>query len=275
MNGRLLAFDSGIGGLSVVRELRALLPELTIDYIADNAVFPYGELPDPVLIERVGALVDAAIARLRPDAVLIACNTASTVALDALRARFALPFIGCVPPIKWAAAVSRTRHIGLLATAATVRRPYLRELQNRFAPDCTLIAHGARGLADIAEAAFRRRAVDRDAIRHELDELFDQAQGDRIDVVGIGCTHYSFLLEPLRALSPPGITWLDPAGAVARQAAAVLAALPAGGTNSHGTGTAWFTGPPQDEARLRAGLAAFGYAAIEPFALDPVLSARG
>ena len=148
---RLLAFDSGIGGLSVVRELRALLPGMPIDYLADNAVFPYGELPDAVLVARVLELLDAAIEQRRPDAVVIACNTASTTALDALRARHRVPFIGCVPPIKWAAAVSRTRHIGLLATSATVRRPYLRTLQARFAPDCTLIAHGARGLADIAE----------------------------------------------------------------------------------------------------------------------------
>ncbi len=271
MTGGLLAFDSGIGGLSVVRELRALLPHATIDYLADNAIFPYGELPDAVLVARVLELLDVAIGRLRPDAVVIACNTASTTALDALRARHEVPFVGCVPPIKWAAAVSRTRHIGLLATSATVRRPYLRALQTRFAPDCTLIAHGARGLADIAEAAFRRRPVDRDAIRRELDGLFNQPGGDRIDVVGISCTHYGFLLEPLQALSPPHITWLDPAGAVARRAQAVLDALPAGHADQvdRGRGQAWFTGPAGDPDRLRAGLAGFGYDGMRLFDVAP------
>ncbi len=276
MTRRLLAFDSGIGGLSVVRELRALLPEIPIDYLADNAVFPYGELPDAVLVARVLELLDAAIDRLRPDVVVIACNTASTTALDALRARHALPFVGCVPPIKWAAAISRTRHIGLLATSATVRRPYLRALQARFAPDCTLLAHGARGLADIAEAAFRRRPVDRDAIRRELDGLFNQPGGERIDVVGISCTHYSFLLEPLRALSPDEITWLDPAGAVARRARTVLDELPAahaGGTLPD-RGQAWFTGPTEDPERLCAGLAGFGYDGMMPFDAAAA-SARG
>lgn len=270
-NHRLLAFDSGIGGLSVVRELRALLPGIPIDYLADNAVFPYGELPDPVLIERVSVLVGAALVRFRPDAVVVACNTASTVALAGLRARFDVPFIGCVPPLKWAAEVSRTRTIGLLATSATVRRPYLRDLQSRFAPDCTLLAHGARGLADIAEAAFRHRAVDRAAIARELDQLFGQDGGDRIDVVGIGCTHYSFLLDTLRALSPAGITWLDPAAAVARRAQSILSGLGprpdmAGGPIDRGQ--AWLTGPAKDAARLQEGLAGFGYGEIMPFDVD-------
>lgn len=271
---RLLAFDSGIGGLSVVRELRALLPGIPIDYLADNAVFPYGELPDAVLIERVCMLVGAALSRLRPDAVIVACNTASTVALAELRARFDVPFIGCVPPIKWAAEVSRSRTIGLLATSATVRRPYLRDLQSRFAPDCTLLAHGARGLADIAEAAFRHRTVDRAAIARELDQLFGQDGGDRIDVVGIGCTHYSFLLDILRELSPPGITWLNPAGAVARRAQFVLSTLAPGSEVAEGPvdrGHAWFTGPAKDAARLLEGLAGFGYAEIMPFDVDASL----
>ncbi len=277
MTRRLLAFDSGIGGLSVVRELRALLPGTPIDYLADNAVFPYGELPDAVLVARVLELLDAAIGRLHPDAVVIACNTASTTALDALRARHGVPFIGCVPPIKWAAAVSHTRHIGLLATSATVRRPYLRTLQAQFAPDCTLVAHGARGLADIAENAFRRRPVDRDAIRRELDGLFDQPGGNRIDVVGISCTHYSFLLEPLQALSPGGVTWLDPASAVARRAKTVLDELPASpaGKTLPEPGQAWFTGPAKDPERLRAGLAGFGYDGMMPFEATPAGASSG
>ena len=277
MTARLLAFDSGIGGLSVVRELRAILPGVAIDYLADNAVFPYGELPDEALVARVLDLLGVAIARLRPDAVVIACNTASTTALEALRARHpTVPFVGCVPPIKWAAAVSLTRTIGLLATSATVRRPYLRALQARFAPDCTLIAHGARGLADLAEQAFRRRAVDPDAIRRELDGLFGQPGAERIDVVGISCTHYSVLLEPLRALSPAGITWLDPAGAVARRAKAVLDGLPGHvdrasvDDRSPGDDRAWFTAPAGYADRRRAGLAGFGYDGMTLFEAAPL-----
>lgn len=204
VGAHLLAFDSGIGGYGIVGALRARLPGARITMLADNAFYPYGEVTDAALVARIGHVIAEAIRRFAPDAVVIACNTASTVALAPLRARFALPFIGCVPPIKWAASISRTRTIGLLATAATVRRPYLSDLARRFAPDCRLIAHGARGLADMAEAAFREQPIDHGALRSELDALFGQEGGGAVDVVCIGCTHYSFLLDALCEASRPG-----------------------------------------------------------------------
>ena len=256
---RVLAFDSGIGGYGIVGALRARLPHADITMLSDNAVYPYGEIPDAALVARIERVVGAGIATWRPDVVVIACNTASTVALDTLRQRFAVPFVGTVPPVKWAASLSRSRHIGLLATAATVRRPYLRDLATRYAPDCTLLAHGARGLADLAEAAFRGRPVPQDAIRGELAALFGQPGGALIDVVCIGCTHYSFLLDALRAGSPDGILWLDPAEAVARRTVDVLSERgPDGG--GKGGGQAVFTAPPDEPEALRRGLRAFGYA---------------
>ena len=254
----LLAFDSGIGGYGIVGALRARLPGARITMLADNALYPYGELADATLIARLESLIAAARLRFAPDAVVIACNTASTVALPALRERFDLPFIGCVPPIKWAASLSRTRHIGLLATAATVKRPYLRDLAQRFAPDCRLLAHGARGLADLAEAVFRGQPINRDAIRRELDALFGQEGGERIDTVCIGCTHYSFLLDALRQASPRDVFWLDPAEAVARRTEAVLAGLSLG-KDGTGGGEALFTAPPFAADRLGSALTKFGY----------------
>ncbi|WP_240759520.1 glutamate racemase [Lichenicoccus roseus] len=255
---RILAFDSGIGGYGIVGALRTRLPRADITMLSDNEVYPYGEIPDTALVARIERVIGAGLDAVRPDVVVIACNTASTVALDALRGRFAIPFVGTVPPVKWAASLSRTRHIGLLATAATVRRPYLHDLAARFAADCTLLAHGARGLADLAEAAFRGRPVPQDAIRHELAALFGQPGGGRIDVVCIGCTHYSFLLDALRAASPDGILWLDPAEAVARRTADVLAQLGLDDTGN-GAGVALFTAPPADPEALRCGLPGFGY----------------
>ena len=254
----LLAFDSGIGGYGIVGALRRRLPGARITMLADNALYPYGELPEAALIARVESLLAAAIERFDPDAVVIACNTASTLALAALRTRFDRPFIGCVPPIKWAASLSRTRHIGLLATAATVRRPYLHDLARRFAPDCRLLAHGARGLADLAEAAFRGRPIDHGAIGRELEALFGQEGGARIDTVCIGCTHYSFLLASLRDASPREVTWLDPADAVARRTEAVLAGLSLG-REGPGGGAALFTAAPFEAERLQPALASFGY----------------
>ena len=254
----LLAFDSGIGGYGIVGALRGRLPKARITMLADNAFYPYGEVADAALVARIEDVIGRAIGQFAPDAIVIACNTASTVALASLRRRFDLPFIGCVPPIKWAATLSRSRHIGLLATAATVRRPYLRDLARRFAPDCTLIAYGARGLADLAEAAFRGQAVDPDAIEAELAGLFGQEGGMAIDTVCIGCTHYSFLLDALRDRSPAGIVWLDPAEAVARRTEAVLAGLSLENPGTGG-GEALFTAQPSRGDLLGPTLAHFGY----------------
>jgi glutamate racemase len=264
---RVLVFDSGIGGLGIVGALRQTMPQATIGFVADNAAFPYGEKPDDWLVERIGAVIGAAIERLRPDLAVIACNTASTLALGALRARFDLPFVGVVPPIKWAAAESRSRVIGLLATAATVRRGYLADLQSRYAPDCTLIAHGARGLADLAEQRFRTgldlppdpRLLD--AIRTELRQLFARPDGARIDAVAIGCTHYTFLLDALAEAAPQcgaggPILWLDPAGPVARHAARLAEDL-VKGAEAQVADLALFTGPVPDSRTV--GLARFGF----------------
>ena len=257
---RILAFDSGIGGLGVVAQLRPMLPGIPIDYLADTAIFPYGEQPDTLLRQRIVDLLGQAIDRLRPSVVVIACNTASTLALDSLRAAYEVPFVGCVPPIKWAADRTRTGTIGLLATRATVRRPYLQDLHARFAPRCTLLAHGARGLADMAERAFRGHTPDRAQLGTELAGLFTQPGGAAIDVVGIGCTHYTFLLDALRESGPAGVTWLDPAPAVARQAARVLAHVPARPCATRAERVC-FTAMPPDFPALLPGLDRLGYGA--------------
>lgn len=268
MMQRILAFDSGIGGFGIVRALRARLPGMPVDYLADTAIYPYGEQDDAALIDRVVTLMGEAIARLSPDLIVIACNTASTLALGALRERYDIPFVGCVPPIKWAAALSQSRTIGLLATRATVRRPYLRDLQQRYAPDCTLLAYGARGLADLAERAFRGHPIPADIVQQELAALFGQPGGDRIDVVGIGCTHYTFLMDAFRAASPPGMIWLDPADAVARRTATVLGALPRRPEGMSRPDLAFFTAMPAEPARMTTAMAALGYGSPALFAQE-------
>ncbi|MCE2574631.1 glutamate racemase [Komagataeibacter sp. FNDCR2] len=268
---RILTFDSGIGGLGVVAQLRTLLPGMPVDYLADTAVFPYGEQPDAPLRARIVHLLGRAIDRLRPSVVVIGCNTASTLALDSLRAAYDVPFVGCVPPIKWAADHTRTGTIGLLATRATVRRPYLKDLRARFAPDCTLLAYGARGLADMAEAAFRGVPPDHKQLRAELDGLFGQPRGGEIDVVGIGCTHYTFLLNAMREIGPPDVTWLDPAPAVAKQTARIVAELngPDGPGSPDQPERVFFTALPDDPATLQPGLHRLGYTQNAPCLFEP------
>ncbi|CAI9120696.1 glutamate racemase [Brytella acorum] len=261
--GRVLAFDSGIGGLGVVRALREALPQGTkVDYLADNALFPYGEQDDDLLVSRLLTLIGEQIEARRPDLVLIACNTASTLALEPLRARFSVPFVGCVPPVRWAARVSISRVIGILATAATVRRPYLGSLHRAYATDCIMITHGARGLADLAERAFLGEDIPEVLVSRELAALFGQLGGEDIDTVGLGCTHYTFLTQTFARLGPAHVTWLDPAASVARQAATVLEQH----CDSHSVRAPReaeeemiLTAPPPEPERLRAAIARMGY----------------
>ena len=219
---RLLVFDSGVGGVGIVRELRQELPDAGITYVMDNAGFPYGGRTNADVLARVLGVVAAAVAHVRPDVVVIACNTASTLALAALRARHAVPFVGCVPPVKAAAAVSRTRIIGVLGTPATVRGPYLRALAEQHAPDCRVLIHGAARLATLAEARFAGEPVAAEAVRAEIAPLLAQMGSAELDAVALGCTHYAWLLPELRDCLPAHVAWLDPAGPVARQTSRVM-----------------------------------------------------
>lgn len=253
----LLVFDSGIGGLGVVREIRRMQPEARIVYLADNGFYPYGQKPDNILIARIIEIIGRGIEQTRPDAVVIACNTASTVALGRLRETYPLPFIGCVPPIKPAAAASRTRHIGLLATEATIRRPYLAELKRAFAGDCVVHSHGTPVLADLAEQKFRGGEWPLETLAAAIAPLLAQPEAGRIDTIALGCTHYTFLLPELRQLHPE-IQWFDPAGPVARQTLAVSRTLPAASPREQAD-MALFTADPPDAALLRARLAEDGF----------------
>ncbi|APH59201.1 glutamate racemase [Granulibacter bethesdensis] len=266
-DAHILVFDSGIGGLGVADCIRRMLPAATLGYVADTAGFPYGAMSDEALVTRVLTVLEQAIARLRPDMVVIACNTASTLALSALRSRHDLPFIGCVPPLKWAASVSATRQIGLLATPATVDRPYLTALMQEHGQGCTLHAYGARHLAGYAEAVFRGETVLVEAVRAELGIL---GMIPDIDAVALGCTHYGRLLPWLRQAMPRPVAWLDPAEAVARQAAriAITAAATAAPDSLPRAAPCWAqtvftTGAVPDEATRQA-WAAEGFPEWQP-----------
>lgn len=220
----LLFFDSGLGGLTVLRAVREAVPEAVISYVADDAGFPYGALSDEALTTRAVKIVGEAIAAgPAPDAVIIACNTASTVALPALRAAFAVPFIGTVPAIKPAAAISRSRLISVLATPGTAARDYTRSLVAEHGQGCEFTLVGSERLAALAERHVAGDGVPDEAIAREIAPCFAEHDGMRTDVVVLACTHYPLLIEPLTRLAPWPVTWLDPAPAIARRAANVLA----------------------------------------------------
>jgi glutamate racemase len=214
---KILVFDSGVGGLTVFREVARARPDAHFVYVADDALFPYGKIPESALIERVVGLMDGLIAAHRPDLVVIACNTASVQALSALRERFTLPFVGTVPAIKPACAASQTKRVSVLGTEATVAREYTHALIRSFGEGCDLTLVGSGRLAALAETALAGGAVDDEAIRAEIAPCFVEDGDERTDTIVLACTHYPLLLGRFEALAPWPVRWLDPAPAIARR----------------------------------------------------------
>src|SRR5512147_1928261 len=198
----LLFFDSGVGGLSVLGPARQLLPTAPIVYAADSAGFPYGKRTEAELATRVPALLGRLVERFRPRLAVIACNTASTIALDHARAALDIPVVGTVPAIKPAAELSKSRVIGVLGTEATVRQPYVDDLAARFAADCTVIRHGSPELVELAEDKLAGDEISIEAVKAAARPMFDAANGDRIDTVVLACTHFPLLEDELRAAFP-------------------------------------------------------------------------
>lgn len=221
-HARILVFDSGTGGLSVARALRAQLPEADIVYAADTAAFPYGKWAEVLLVRRILRVMRDLLDLVKPDCVVIGCNTASTLALDVLREEFQVPFVGTVPAIKPAAAQTKTGIIGVLATPGTARREYTKTLIHTYAFHCKVMLHGAPRLAEIAEKKLAGREVDRAALLAEISPVFRKKAGARADVVVLGCTHYPLLLEEMKEVAPWPVTWIDPAPAIARRTASIL-----------------------------------------------------
>jgi glutamate racemase len=221
----ILFFDSGVGGLSVLAPTRALLPNAPIVYAADSAGFPYGKRSEAEIAERVPALLGRLVERFRPRLAVIACNTASTIALDHARAALTLPVVGTVPAIKPAAEMSKTRVIGVLGTQATVRQPYVDDLAARFAADCTIIRHGSPELVELAEAKLAGENVTVEAVRSAVQPMFDAPAGNRIDTVVLACTHFPLLGEELRAAFP-NVAYVNGGRGIARRVAFLVRGQP-------------------------------------------------
>jgi glutamate racemase len=256
----ILVFDSGLGGLTVFREIAAARPDAKLIYAADDAFFPYGRHGEAALVARVVPLMGELIARTAPDIVVIACNTASTLVLAALRARYTVPFVGTVPAIKPACAASRTQLVSVLGTEATVRREYTRKLIDDFAQGCAVTLVGAARLATIAEDALRAKPIDDAAIAAEIAPCFVDDGTRRTDTVVLACTHYPLLLDRLKRCAPWRVAWVDPAPAIARRVVDLIGSPAVGAPR--GTASALFTsgrpvGPP-----LAAALSGFGINAM-------------
>jgi glutamate racemase len=222
-----LVFDSGLGGLTVLREVVRARPDARFLYVADDAFFPYGSHEESTLVARVVSLMGTLIADHAPDLVVIACNTASTLVLPHLRERYTIPFVGTVPAIKPACAHSKSKRVSVLGTQATVKREYTRALIRDFGQGCDVKLVGSGRLAEIAEAALRGEPVDEAAIAAEIAPCFVDADGRRTDTIALACTHYPLLQAALTRLAPWLVAWIDPAPAIARRVVD-LAGKPAG-----------------------------------------------
>ena len=214
----LLVFDSGVGGLTILEALRTALPGERYVYACDNAAFPYGAKPEDELVERVHAVLDALLACFEPKLVVVACNTASTVALPRLRSHYTLPIVGVVPAIKPAAQQSTHRIIGLLATPGTVQRPYTEQLIRDFAADCTVIRVGSSALVEQAERKLRGETVDQQLLRELLRPFIESGA----DTVVLGCTHFPLLRDELQQAAGTPLQWVDSGDAIARRVAHLL-----------------------------------------------------
>jgi glutamate racemase len=251
---RILVFDSGVGGLSVLAEIHSRIPRARLIYACDNEAFPYGTMGEEALVTRVDTVLRALISRLDPDILVVACNTASTLALPRIRAHFAKPVVGVVPAIKPAAALSRTRVIGLLATPGTVNRAYTRQLIDDFAGDCTVVRVGSSELVDMAEAKVRGVAPDPDRLRAIVAPLFDNPA---TDTLVLACTHFPLLRQELETVAPRSVHWVDSGEAIARRVESLLSANVQLASRTGQTGprfAGWLTSDNQDIAALVAGL---------------------
>ena len=221
-NHRILAIDSGVGGLSIVREMRSHLPTAEFCYLADNAAFPYGGLTDAEVAGRLLQIAPVAVAKIDPDLVVIACNTASTAALDKVRSLVGIPVVGVVPAIKPAAESSVTKSIALIATPTTIASAYTQRLVAEFAPHCQLVQVGSSQLVALAESKLRGQAVDLIQVRQELAPLF--AAPSDLDRLVLGCTHFPLLKEEFTKVLPNSIKLVDSGEAIARRVKQLLAA---------------------------------------------------
>jgi glutamate racemase len=257
----ILVFDSGVGGLTVFAEIARARPDARYVYAADDALFPYGKIPEAELIARVTSLMKGLIETHSPDLVVIACNTASVQVLPALRARFAIPFVGTVPAIKPACAASQSKRVSVLGTEATVAREYTHALIRSFGRGCDVTLVGSGNLAALAEAALAGDAIDDDAIRAEIAPCFVADGAERTDTIVLACTHFPLLLAHFERLAPWPVRWIDPAPAIARRVVELVG--PATGRPAQGPARAIFTSGRAASSDLAAALGGFGLAAGE------------
>jgi glutamate racemase len=251
-----------VGGLTVLEQLRHVLPQAPVVYVADTAGLPYGSKSEAQIAARVAGLLGRLTERLRPRLVCIACNTASTIALGMVRDVLEVPIVGTVPAIKPAAALTRSGVIGLLGTEATIRQAYVDRLEAEFAGDKLLLRHAAPGLVEAAEAKLLGAPIDPAAIHAAVAGLRAMPSGERIDIVVLACTHFPLLEAELADAFGPGVSFVHGADGIARQIARLLEGQ---AFERASPDYALTTAPPDAVATYAATLARYGVHKVSSF----------
>ncbi|WP_074928882.1 glutamate racemase [Enterovibrio norvegicus] len=254
----VLIFDSGVGGLSVYREITKMMPEQHVIYAFDNAAFPYGELKDDVLVSRVTGMVSSICAEHDISLVVIACNTASTLVLSYLRDMLSIPVVGVVPAIKPAAVLSKTKNIGLLATPATIKRPYTFQLVNDFAPDCDVNMVGSTELVQMGESKLRGKLVNKSILKDILAPFIGQ-----VDCIVLGCTHFPLLKEEIEEVVGKDCRVIDSGEAIASRVAELIKEEGQKAFFNKHKHRVFSSAPVKEESALNQELSLLGFSPIE------------
>ena len=217
---QLLIFDSGVGGLSIFQEVIKQSNNVNCYYLSDNAYFPYGELAETLLISRLTSLLSAFVEKYPVDMIIIACNSASTVALQALRNQFPIPVVGVVPAIKPASMITENNVIGLVATPATINRDYTKKLVTEFAADKTVLNIGSTILVKLAEQKLQGQVVDSQCIETVFAPWLNLAI--QPDTLVLGCTHFPLLKSEINHCFDGRIKLVDSGAAIAKRVALLL-----------------------------------------------------
>ncbi|RTZ13814.1 glutamate racemase [Vibrio aquaticus] len=254
---KILIFDSGVGGLSVYKEIHNKLPQLEYLYIFDNEAYPYGELDHDTLIARVDNLVTSLVEKYNIDLVVIACNTASTIVLPTLRAKLTIPVVGVVPAIKPASNLAN-KAVGLIATPATITRPYTHELIRDFSQSKPVELLGSTRLVDIAEEKLRGKSVDLDELKKILLPI-----ENKIDVAVLGCTHFPLIKDEIQIVLSDRVLLVDSGEAIARRVEDLLRIEKE--EREVGTREIFSTAPPWKEGALNKALNHLGFSSVQHY----------
>lgn len=210
-------FDSGVGGLSILLEIKKILPNEAFVFVADQSFVPYGEKTKDELVDRVSKIVDFFIEK-KVKAIVMACNTATVYTIDEIRKKTDLPIVGTVPVVKTLASISKTRKAAVLSTPATAKSPYLESLVNQFAPDVQILRVAGSSLEELVEEGELDSPRIEAILLQELPPLVEQG----VDAIALGCTHYPFLRSRIEQIVGPGVMVVDSGEAVAKRLQSVL-----------------------------------------------------